>query len=163
LNPPTQKYDDFEWASPADLARRARTQEPWCFYRATAVHFEAGRVLPAVDGDGAEPPFGPLHVITAVQPDADPEDAESAGRMDVLDCELAERGLGAVPVVGAAIDGSHAENSRAVFGLTDDEARAMGLRFGQVAIFSWSGSQWSVLASATDRADHDRWRWEPNS
>ena len=45
----------------------------------------------------------------------------------------------------------------------DDMARAIGLQFGQVAIFSWQGSWWSVLACATDRVDQHRWRWEPKS
>ena len=161
-----QSYGDFQWTSAADLAERAHDSgpdEPWRFYRATAVHFADGMVLPSQDGDGDEPPFGPLHVISAVQPDADPEDTDSANRLGILDRELAERGVDAVPVVGTAFDGSHAENSRAVFGLTDDEARAIGLRFGQVAIFSWQGSWWSVLACATNRVDQRRWRWEPKS
>lgn len=161
-----QTYADFEWTSAADLAELAHDggrDEPWRFYRATAMHFAEGKVLPSPDGDGDKPPFGPLHVISAVQPDADPEDTDSANRLGILDRELAERGNSAVPAVGTAFDGSHAENSRAVFGLTDDMARAIGLRFGQVAIFSWQGSWWSVLACATDRVDQHRWRWEPKS
>lgn len=39
-------------------------------------------------------------------------------------------------------------------GLSNEEARQFGLRFGQVAVFAWQGPRWSLLASATDRETH---------
>jgi hypothetical protein len=153
------KYEDFEWAPPEDLARLAQGELPWGHYLATAVHFDAGTVRPADGSDGA-PPLGPLHVVTAVQPDSDPDSPDSAARMAVLDRELASRGITALRVAGASFDGSHREDSRAIFGLDDDEARGLGLRFGQVAIFSWRGPRWSVLACVSARFESRGWRWD---
>lgn len=159
-------YDDFLWTSVDDLARLADQPIPWAYYLATAVHFDAagsvGAVIPRDDAGGDEdPPLGPLHVVTAVQPELDEDIAEIAARMDVLDRELSDRRIRSMHVVGAAFDGGHRENSRAVFGLSDAEACALGRRFGQVAVFAWNGPRWSLLACATDRRDDRGWRWEP--
>ena len=154
-------YDDFEWVPPAELEKLANRDFPWRYYLATEVHFEVGAVRPAEDGDGQDPPFGPLHVVTAIQPISDPDPVENATRMDVLDRELTNLGIRAIPVVGSSFDGTHREDSRAIFGLTDDEARELGARFGQVAVFAWRGPRWSVLACAPERSAHSRWRWDP--
>lgn len=154
-------YDDFSWTSPECLAECANRDSPWHYYLETEVQFDVGVVRPAEDGNGHEPPFGPLHVVTAVQPDADPDSAESAARMGILDQELKARAIRAIPVVGSNFDGTQREDIRAIFGLTDDEARGLGARFGQVAVFAWQGEHWSVLACATARSTHARWHWDP--
>lgn len=43
-----------------------------------------------------QPPFGPLHVITAVQSDGDPRSPDSLARLDVLDRELQARRIRSV-------------------------------------------------------------------
>ncbi|WP_171054912.1 DUF3293 domain-containing protein [Mycobacterium sp. DBP42] len=91
--------------------------------------------------------------------DRTPDSADNAARMIVLDQELAAARTRSLPVVGASPYGQHAEESWAVFGLSDDQARQLGLRFGQVAVFGWSGPRWSLLACATDRQTHRGWRW----
>lgn len=153
-------YDDFEWTPPAELASLADDKFPWGYYLESAVHFDAGVVRPADDGDGKDPPFGRLHVVNAVQPHSDPASPESASRIRILDRELSERGLASFRVVGSSFDGDHCEDSRAISGLSDGEARALGMRFGQVAIFAWRGPWWSVLACATVRTKSNRWHWE---
>lgn len=158
-------YDDFEWTDRDELALLARGDTPWSHYEQTAVQFDApglgGRVVPVTDdGDGDEdPPLGPLHVITAVQPNGDPGSSESAARLLLLDHELHAAGVRALRTVGSSIDGDHAEESRAVFDLSDQQARDLGLRFGQVAVFAWSGPRWSLLSCATDRQTHRGWKW----
>lgn len=69
--------------------------------------------------------------------------------------------LSHVPAVGSSLDGSHSEDSRAVFGLTDGQARELGMRFGQVAVFALRGWQWSLLACVGNRESTCGWRWEP--
>lgn len=117
---------------------------------------------PVEDAVHDDPPLGPLHVVNAVQPNSDASRIDNAGRMDVLDHELAARGLVTLHVVGASFDGTHREESRAVFGLADDDARALGERFGQVAVFSWRGPWWSLLACTASRCTHRRWQWCPS-
>jgi len=159
-----RSYDDFTWASAERLSELAAASTPWAYYLHTQVWFDAGQrsgtVRPVTTGAGDDlPPWGPLHVVTAIQPDSDPSGADSAARMEVLDRELAERGLRSMLAVGSSFDGDHSEDSRAVFGLDDAGARALGLRFGQVAVFSWSGPRWSLLACATERRTDRAWRW----
>nr|WP_024440934.1 DUF3293 domain-containing protein [Mycobacterium sp. UM_WGJ] len=95
-----------------------------------------------------------------MQPNTDPISAESVARMTALDREQQAAGVASIRAIGGSFDGIHRQESRAVFGLDDDQARAVGLRFGQVAIFAWQGPRWSLLACATDRQEHRGWRWE---
>lgn len=165
LTDQVQTYDDFEWTGEQDLARLAGADTPWRYYEKTAVRFDvpgkSGRVVPVrgVKGDGEPLPLGPLHVVTAIQPDGDPRGADSAVRLAVLDRELHAMEVRSVRAVGSSFDGDHAEESRAVFGLSDNQARELGLRYGQVAVFAWSGPRWSLLSCATDRQTHRGWEW----
>ncbi len=163
-----RSYEDFTWTAADELARLAEGDDPWCHYEQTAVRFDepagGGRVIPAVDGSGEErPQLGALHIVTAIQPGTEPGSSDNVARLAVLDQELAAAGIRSIRVVGASFDEKHAEESRAVFGLSDDEARRLGLRFGQVAVFAWRGPRWSLLACATDRQTHRAWRWEADA
>jgi hypothetical protein len=161
------KHGDFSWVAPSELERMATAKTPWDFYLATEVYIAtpelAGIVRPVVDGGFADPPLGPLHVVSTTQPGSDPDSYESVERLAVLDRELQELGIESVPAVGRSFDGKYQEQSRAVFGLDDIAARALGARFGQVAIFSWNGPWWSLLACTHDRKERHAWWWEPAS
>ncbi|MBI3224362.1 MAG: DUF3293 domain-containing protein [Mycolicibacterium cosmeticum] len=160
-----QTYEHFEWTSAEELARLAGGETPWEYYEQTAVYFDvpgaSGRVVPMSDagGDAESLPLGPLHVVTAVQPGGDPASTDSAARLAVLDRELCAAGIRSVHSVGSSLDGEHAEESRAIFGLSDQQVRELGLRFGQVAVFAWRGPRWSLLSCATDRQTHLGWKW----
>ncbi|NKR65307.1 DUF3293 domain-containing protein [Rhodococcus hoagii] len=159
-----QEYDDFVWTPRHDLAQLAQGPTPWEFYLNTMVRFDtaegAGVVRPCDTGRGElYPPFGPMHVVTAIQPDPEP-DCVSRARMLVLDHFLHDAGIRSMPAVGSSFTGDHSEDSRAVFGLTDHESRDLGVRFGQVAVFAWTGPRWSLLACVGDRKVHRGWRWE---
>ena len=162
-----QEYDDFVWTSRHDLAQLADERTPWEFYLNTMVRFapaEGGGVVRPLDETDGElhPPFGPLHVVTAIQPDPEP-DSVSRARMLVLDRYLHAAGIRSMPAVGSSFTGDHSEDSRAVFGLTDERACDLGAVFGQVAVFAWNGPAWSLLACAGDRYSRRGWRWEPSS
>ncbi|GAB3039013.1 DUF3293 domain-containing protein [Mycobacterium bourgelatii] len=157
-------YDDFDWVEPGELKTMAMDDILWNLYLATKVNFyipKLGGIVWPVDSHGEDdPPLGPLHVVTAVQPKPNPDSDDNLARIEVLEYELRVSGRVSIRAVGTSFDGTHSEESRAVFGLDDDEARSLGRRFGQVAIFSWAGSRWSLLASAHDRETHGSWRWE---
>ncbi|MEU2929887.1 DUF3293 domain-containing protein [Streptomyces sp. NPDC007251] len=57
------------------------------------------------------------------------------------------------PAVGGDAAGIHAEISAAVVGMNDAQARALGRRFGQDAVFAWSPASWRLLGCAD--AFHD--------
>ncbi len=157
-------FEDFRWTGVDELRRLALDDDLWRAYAETAVEFvlpDGGHlvVTPADDGDGDRPPLGPLHVITAVQPDGDPDSPDSAARGGVLAAELDGLGLRRLHAVGRSADGRHRESGFAVFGLDDDRARALGVRYGQVAVFAWHDAVWSLLASAADRRTDRRFGW----
>lgn len=157
-------YDDFTWAPADELERLARCEVPSRYYLETAVHFDdtelRGSVWPLTDGlAGEQPPLGPMHIVAAIQPTDDIEDTDADARLHVLDEELQSAGLSSIRAVGTSFDGTHSEESRAIFGLDDSRARALGCRYGQVAIFAWNGPRWSLLACAADRAVHRAWQW----
>ncbi|MFE4630741.1 DUF3293 domain-containing protein [Streptomyces mirabilis] len=57
------------------------------------------------------------------------------------------------PAIGGDPVGTHAEISAAVVGMDDAQARALGRRLGQDAVFAWSPASWRLLACAD--AAHD--------
>jgi hypothetical protein len=50
------------------------------------------------------------------------------------------------PALGGDQDGRHTEVSAAIVGLTDIDARALGRKFGQDAVFAWSATAWKLLS-----------------
>lgn len=159
----TISYEDFTWVARLELEERAERDEPWCFYLDTEVFLKSanrsGIVRPAVSGGSCRPPFGGLHVVSATQPGEDPDSERSQQRLTILDQELKAADLRWIHAVGSSMHGKHSEESRAVFGLDDDRARALGRRFGQIAVFAWRGPRWSLLACAAAREDHRSWTW----
>lgn len=96
---------------------------------------------------GVFPFEAPVHVVTAHNPgDARLDHAENAARQNRLEAELDARGVPHHAVVAGAEDGSHAEEGALVTGLDDDAARALGVAWGQDAVFRWSRTAWTVLA-----------------
>jgi hypothetical protein len=88
----------------------------------------------------------PVHVLTAYDPGARrPGAAENRRRQQLLEAELADRGLVVTRAVASAGDGSHAEESAAVVGWDDAEALALARRHGQDAIFRWTPDAWAVV------------------
>lgn len=87
-----------------------------------------------------------VHVVTASDPGAARlTGPENRARHAALAAEVARRGLTATETRTGAADGTHAETGLLVVGLSDDEARALGTRFAQDAVFRWDRESWSVL------------------
>ncbi len=66
---------------------------------------------------------------------------------------LGLRGLQWLPAVGGDAAGTRAEISAAVLGMNDAQARALGRRFGQDAVFAWSPTAWRLLDCADTTHD----------
>ena len=87
------------------------------------------------------------HVITAWNPGEErPTPEENTSANNRLHSELVRRGLLPRRAIGADPTADHFEESWAVVGLDDDEARAIGAAFGQVAVFRIHGGTQTVLA-----------------
>ena len=87
-----------------------------------------------------------VHVVTAADPGpVRLAPGENAARHAALLADPALLGRRRADTVTAAADGTHAETGILLEGLDDDEARALGARFGQDAVFRWSRDAWSVL------------------
>lgn len=152
------------WPDERVLRDRAGDDGLWGAYCAAAVRFDlpSGKVhlTPQLSLGSGVPPVGALHVVTACDPASSGRRDEDGVRMEALRGELA--GLRCFPAEGGDVDALHEpEPSIAVAGLTDDQARELGCRFGQVAVFAWSGPRWSVLACATDRRSDYGWVLRP--
>ena len=94
---------------------------------------------------------GVVHVLTAWNPGHErPSREENDDANERLLIELVSRGLNPCRAVGADPDSEHAEESWAVCGLSDVEARAIGTAFGQVAVFSLTATGQAVLACSED-------------
>jgi hypothetical protein len=94
---------------------------------------------------------GAAHVLTAWNPgDERPSREENDAANEKLRIELLSRGLDPCRAVGADPDSEHAEESWAVCGLSDDEARVIGAAFGQVAVFRLTATDQTVLACFED-------------
>ncbi len=94
---------------------------------------------------------GVVHVLSAWNPgDERPSREENDDANERLLIELVSRGLNPCRAVGADPASEHAEESWAVCGLSDDEARAIGAAFGQLAVFRLAATGQTVLACFED-------------
>ena len=94
---------------------------------------------------------GLVHVLSAWNSgDERPSREENDDANEKLRIELVSRGLNPCRAVGVDPHSEHAEESWAVHGLSDDEARALGTAFGQVAVFSLTATGQAVLACSED-------------
>ena len=93
----------------------------------------------------------PVHVITAWNPGAArPPEAVNRAANERMRADLVDMGCDPVPAIGADPDSPHFEESWAVTGLTDDEARRVGAAYDQVAVFRRTANELAVLACSED-------------
>lgn len=119
-------------------------------YLKTHVSIEEGGRLVAV-GESSMVRESIVHVITAWNPgDERPTHEQNNAANRALHDLLTGRGLHPRRAVGADPDSDHSEESWAVVGLDDHEARAIGASFGQVAVFRIADGMQTVLACTED-------------
>ncbi len=138
------------------------TEEDWASYGRAVIDMappgrDSFRLVPADEGvvdpwpDGLVPP---IVVVTAWNPDGvhlAPGDNEArAGR---LIAELIGLGINYWPAVGRDLATPHREEGVALAGVTEAEGIALGTRFGQAAVYSWTPEALSVV-SCTDNRRH---------
>ena len=122
---------------------------PQLYLRTVVSIEEDGSLVPASNSRSITE--GAVHVLTAWNPgDERPSREENDAANEELRIELVSRGLNPCRAVGADPDSEHAEESWAVHGLSDDEARAIGAAFRQVAVFRLTATDQTVLACFED-------------
>ena len=134
----------------------AGLDERFGFYRATVVEAE---VVPGktsvLSGAGATPdwPFpGVVHVITGHDPAGEHLGAQAnAAANRAVAVSVMELGGRFVIGAGTAVDGSHAEESLVVWGLTRDQAVAVGRAARQDAIFELDAEEIRLVPCSDDR------------
>ena len=141
--------------------------EQWALYQQAVVdiHFatRTQRVAPCAPGTtrGLFPVRSreTIHVLTAFNPagrTVSPEDNERAH--NVLLRELNRRSVTWWRATGGDPYGTHTEKSAAVIGLTEADAREIGQRFGQDAVFAWTPRTWRLLSCVSDQVQESGWR-----
>lgn len=114
-------------------------------YLATEISIEEhGDLVPASHFSGLVD--GVLHILTAWNPGtARPGQKANEAADQALYRDLVAIGLTPIRAVGTDPQSTHHEESWAVNGLTDHQAKTRGARYGQVAIFRLEGSHQHVL------------------
>jgi len=146
------------------------TEHDWESYRTAVVDMAPPghapfRIVPAGPGVTGTWPDGllaPVVVITAWDPDSVrlARDLNQA-RQGALEAELDARGTTRFPATGRDLGDDHHEDGFAVSGLTEEEARDLGRRHGQAAIYVWTPEEWQVVSCTADRRHVTGWRVEP--
>ncbi|HET6654899.1 MAG TPA: DUF3293 domain-containing protein [Gammaproteobacteria bacterium] len=100
------------------------------------------RIERAADNLEALPQCRSVTVITAWNPkgSTQPQAENDRAQAQLFDY-VREQGYCFAPANGASPDGSHVEESLAVFDLDEAGACALGARFGQGAVMYWDGGE----------------------
>jgi len=92
-----------------------------------------------------------IHVITAWNPGTErPMQEKNDKANERLHQDLVDRGLSPCRAVGKDPNSDYFEESWAVIGLSDQEARDIGASFEQVAVFRVSDGEQTVIACTED-------------
>jgi hypothetical protein len=134
-------------------------EDPWAVYARTVVEIERGGepvvVRGAPRGQVAAWPWpssDPLYVLTAWDPgEARPGDAANRRVQARLERELSHIARGIWPARGLDPATGNRDEGVAVTGPPEQAVRALGARYRQDAIFSWSPAEWAIVACAGRR------------
>ena len=90
--------------------------------------------------------LGTLHVITAWNPgDERPAREVNDSANEALRADLTRRGLAPMRALGKDPNSDHAEESWTVVGFNDHDARELGAKYRQVAVFRITATRQTVL------------------
>jgi len=90
-------------------------------------------------------------VVTAWNPGDERPAREVNGRAnEALRADLAQRGLAPMRALGKDPNSDHAEESWAVAGFNDRDARELGAKYRQVAVFRITATRQTVLGCSAE-------------
>lgn len=148
----------------------SRTIEPeqWAAYLRAGIRIDLGSRVVRVKPDDSGRTHGDfpkvlgrtIHIITAANPFGRVHaDEDNARYHRELEQELQRYSLDARwSATGGDLDGTHTERSIAVVGLTDVQAREIGQRFSQDAIFAWTPRWLTLMSCVSHEVSVRGWR-----
>jgi hypothetical protein len=145
--------------------------DPWAAYARTVVEIhrpgEADIVVrPSPPGRSGAWPWAsslPVHILTAWDPGEDrPGDPENRVQQAALEADLRHVTRELWSTVGVDAVSGHREEGVAVRGVSDAEARALGARYRQDAIFVWTPDAWVITACNGERRVALGWSVAPS-
>jgi len=120
------------------------------------------RIVPAPQHDvGVWPQQfnGPVFVLTAWDPGVARYDIDTnRAHQKSLESDLRCLTMETWPAVGWTEYSDHREEGVAAAGLSEEDAVALGARYGQNAIFAWTPTAWLVVSCVDDRRHEAGWR-----
>ncbi len=94
----------------------------------------------------------PVHILTAWNPgELQPGVEANRRRQARLEADVVPRAAATWAAYGMDPATGMRDEGVAVRGLDEDAARALGARYGQDAIFSWTPDEWAIVACAGPR------------
>jgi hypothetical protein len=141
-------------------------EDPWASYERTVVeilHPGGGilRVRSAPVADEARWPWPdgqPVHLLTAWDPGLERPGREvNRARQAALEADLALLSVPLLAAVGVDPATGRREEGVAVRGLPEADALALGVRYGQDAVFAWTPTAWAIVACRGERRLTSGW------
>ena len=141
-------------------------EDPWASYERTVVeilHPGGGslRVRSAPDADEARWPWPdgrPVHLLTAWDPGLErPGRDVNRSRQAALEADLVRLSVPLLAAVGVDPATGRREEGVAVRGLEEAEVLALGVRYGQDALFAWAPTEWAIVACRGQRRRASGW------
>ena len=94
----------------------------------------------------------PVHLLTAWNPGRErPGEAANRERQAKLEADLVRLAPAGWPARGTLPGTGEYDEGLAVQGLTVDQARVLGARYGQDAVFEWTPADWTIVGCYEDR------------
>ncbi len=145
-----------------------RPDDAWARYARLVVEIEcAGRLLvvhAAPVGEVGDWPWislEPIHILTAWDP-GERRPGLEANRWEQarLEADLRPQASAMWAARGADVATGVCDEGVAVCGLDEEAVRALGARYGQDAIFSWSPHEWAIVSCTGTRRVASGWALE---
>ena len=141
-------------------------EDPWASYARTEVEIlrpQGGslRVRSAPEADEGLWPWPderPVHLLTAWDPGPERPGREvNRSRQAALQADLGRLSVPLLAAVGVDPLTGRREEGVAVVGLPEAQILALGLRYGQDAVFAWTPAEWAVVACRGRRRQASGW------
>ena len=121
------------------------------------------RLAPANEPGSGFPFGGPVHIVSGANPGHPLTPDENAARRVELLAAIEQLRTPTIAAVGRDAVSDYFEDSIVLVGVSDEDALALGRRFGQDAIFRWSPGSFAIIDCTTGAVTDRGWALTPCS